>query len=113
MITPISREDIPPYLNEPRSPMRQLAFEAVRDFMESARPGDVYEVTGYPGEGSEGWQRAVQSLTGALNTELFNLSRRSDVRVFRRKGRVFMEMKEPLAVPARPRNPWPGDLPKV
>ena len=113
MITPISREDIPPYRNEPRSPMRQLAFEAVRDFMESARPGDVYEVTGYPGEGSEGWLRAVQSLTAALNTELYHLGRRSDVRVFRRRGRVFMEMREPRVFPERPRNPWPGDLPKV
>lgn len=44
MITPISREDIPPYRNEPRSPMRQLAFEAAKSFVESVEPGDVYEV---------------------------------------------------------------------
>ena len=113
MITPISREDIPPYRNEPRSPMRQLAFEAAKSFVESVEPGDVYEVTGYPGEGSEEWERAAQSLVRALNTELFHLSKKPDVRVFRRRGRVFMEMKKPLVVPARARNPWPGDLPKV
>lgn len=113
MITPISREDIPPYRDEPRSPMRQFAFEAAMDFMSLAKNGDVYEVTGYPGEGSEGWLRAVQSLTAALNTELYHLGRRSDVRVFRRRGRVFMEMREPRVFPERARNPWPGDLPKV
>lgn len=113
MIEKIERDEVPPFGRGcPRSPMRQFAFEAVGQFLAEAREGDVYEVTGCPAEDGEDGRHANQRLSQALNTELHHLSRRRDVRVFRRGGRLFMERKapaSPIAQAARREAAHPGD----
>lgn len=119
MLTKTDWKDVPPYGNQGRSPIRQFAYKTVIEFFENSEVGDVFEVTGYPEMSGNDAMRMAEKVRGAIRTELWHLSKdydtRSDVNVFRRKGRLFMERKEPLnPVKIKPKpNPYPGDLPRV
>lgn len=95
MIRQIPRAEVPPK-NKPRSPMRQFAFEAVRDFM-SAEPktGDVFKVEGFVGEGD---CAVAAKVVSALDAEIHAAGRRKTIDAFRRREQVFLEAVEPHVV---------------
>lgn len=96
MLKKISREDLPPQCsrNGERSPERQFAFETVVEFLKTAQEGDVYEVTGYPERKGEEPIKQLDRIAQALRTELWHMTKQRDVKVFRRRGRLFMEGEE-------------------
>ena len=91
MIQLIAKECVPDANGRPPSPMRLFAQATVEDFMRSSRPGDVFEVSGWPmPEGAsevEAATRARQELGAATAKR----DRRCEVKVSRRGARVFME----------------------
>ena len=98
MLTKIDRADVPPS-NRPRSPMRQVAFDSLREFLAEASTGEVFELTGFPDEGS---RESADRLVGAVREEAHRLDGSRRAKVFRRRGRVFLEAVEPRPI-RRPR----------
>ncbi len=86
MIAKVDRADVPPS-NRPRSPIRQFALDSLTEFLASARAGEVFEVTGFPGR--------PEQMVDAVRAEAHYLGRGRSVRAFRRRGRVFLEALEP------------------
>lgn len=118
MLTKTDWKAIPPYGKENRSPIRQFAYKTVLEFLENSEEGDVFEVTGFPSVEGNDTLRMADKVSQAMRTELWYLRKdydmRSDVKIFRRKERLFMERTR-VRKPQEPikRNPYPGDLPRV
>lgn len=93
MLKQIDRSDIPRMPRDGKSPLRQFANETLREFMETARPGDACEVTGAP---VPECPRPADKVACALRSELFymgsrNIDLRREVKVVTRGGtRVFL-----------------------
>ncbi len=114
MIRAIDKREVPPVGGKTRSEARQFAFEAVGEFLEKAGEGDVYEVTGYPEVPAETKLSRASKIVQAIRTELWHFGKQRDVKVYRRRERIFLELPVPTVItPAKPRNPYPGDLPKI
>ena len=114
MLTKTDWKAVPPYGKEGRSPIRQFAYKTVIEFLETSEVGDVFEVTGFPEMDGNDAMRMAEKVRGAIRTELWHLRKdcdmRSDVNIFRRKERLFMERVKPKQ---RKPNPYPGDMPRV
>ncbi len=95
-----------------KSVYRQFANDTLREFLEQANVGDVFEVTGMP-DGPEDATTRMRKVRQAIDAERFYEDKRNDVKVFQRKGRLFLERTEPYVPTKRKPNPYPGDLPKV
>lgn len=115
MIAAIDRKDIPPQGGRERSPMRKFAFGAVGEFLEAAREGDVYEVTGWPDVPAESSLQRAAKAVSALDTELWHFGAKDIARVYRRRERVFLERKAPKPQPTKTKGPWkwPDDFPEA
>ena len=94
MLKPINKSEIPDYRGKNKSEMRKFAAEAVREFMEKAETGDVFEVTGAPNPKGWGEVALADKLIYAINAESAHVDRNGEVKPFRRKGRVFIERRE-------------------
>ena len=91
MIRKIPRAEVPP-MGKPRSPMRQFAFEAVRDFIASdPQTGDVFRVEGFVGEGDP---TVAGKVVSALDAEIHAAGRTKTIDAFRRREQVFLEAVE-------------------
>lgn len=117
MLTKTEWKNVPPYGKENRSPIRQFAYKTVIEFLEASKVGDVFEVTGFPEMSGVDAYRMADKVREAMRTELFHLRKdydaRSDVKIFRRKERLFMERTKPWKPEPRKPNPYPGDMPRV
>lgn len=128
MLTKIDHKDLPEPGGRQRSEMRNFAYDTLTEFVQVAEIGDVMEVTGFPVLVED--ERAnIEKLMSAFSTEHRYIPEcEGYVRSFRRKGRVFLRMEEPLSVQAarnrrkyaeaeakvakeyaRKPNPYPGD----
>ena len=103
MLHMIDRAEVPGYRSGDKSPLRVFCEKTAREFLDTASPGDVAEVTCAPVEPGE---KGVRRLAGAFRDALFYLHRsvdlRREVRVITRGGeRVFLERREPWVPPTR------------
>ncbi len=76
-----------------KSIYREFANKTLIEFLEKAKVGDVFEVTGFPDTG-EDLTKLTQKIRQAIDTERFYEDKRSVVKVFQRKGRLFLERTE-------------------
>lgn len=107
MLTKIDRSEVPHIGNKPISQMRIFARETLKEFAETTKVGDIVEVTDFPVV-CEDEIANVTKLMNAFRTESFYLdSGDIEIKQFRRKGRVFLENKEPF----RPKNIKPNPYP--
>lgn len=117
MLTKTDWKSVPPYGKENRSPIRQFAHKTVLEFLDASKTGDVFEVTGFPQMEGVDACRMADKVREAIRTELFYLKKdrdmRDEVKLFRRKSRLFIERKEPWVPRQVQRNPYPGDMPRV
>ena len=89
-----------------KSVYRQFANDTLREFLEQAKAGDVFEVTDIP-DGPEDDSRRIAKVRQAIDAERFYEDKRGDVKVFQRKGRLFLERTEPCKPIKRTPNPYP------
>ena len=105
-------KDIPDYCAKEKSAIRKFALEALREFGGCAEVGDVMEVTGFPVVSKDPIKNADKMMQ-ALSQEMRNVECK-EIKRFRRKGRVFLERREPWEpYVSRKPNPYPGDIPRV
>lgn len=109
MLTKINRSEVPNIGNRPLSEMRIFARETLKEFVKTTKVGDIVEVTDFPVV-CEDEIANVSKLMSAFQTEYFYLDCDIEIRRFRRKGRVFLENKEPFRPKnIRKPNPYPFD----
>lgn len=95
MLTKIDRSEVPHIGNKPISEMRIFARETLKEFAETTKVGDIVEVTDFPVVCEDAIAN-VTKLMNAFRTESFYLDSDIEIKQFRRKGRVFLENKEPF-----------------
>ena len=106
MLIPIAPTEVRKLRLQDKSEVRQFANETLREFLEQAAVGDVFEVTGYPGDPEDA--RRLQKVRQAIDAERFYEDKRNAVKVFQRKGRLFLQRTAP-----RTPNPYPENFPRV
>ena len=101
MIQHISRDLVPGNNGRPPSPMRLFARSTVEEFMRASRPGDVFEVSGWPREEGVGEAEAATKARYEIGRATARRDRRCEVKVRKVGARVFMERLQ-VWVPPKP-----------
>ena len=93
MLTLMDKRDAPSHRRLERSERRVFAESTLEEFLGLARTGDVAEVTGLPALVEDPVANADR-VANSIRTELFYQGRRREVKVFRRRDRLFLERVE-------------------
>lgn len=90
MLTILDKRDAPSHRRLERSERRAFAESTLEEFFGLAQAGDVAEVTGLPRLADDPVAN-VDRVAAAVRAELFYQGRRREVKVFRRRDRLFLE----------------------
>ena len=98
MLTIIDKTEVPTHGTGERSEIRKFAMETLKDFFEICSFGEIAEVTGAPEVDAADEIKRADKIIGAFKTELYYSKNRQEVRIFRRKNRIFLERKKPIEI---------------
>lgn len=109
MLTKIDITEVPDQGGRQRSEMRLFAHETLKEFVAKSQIGEIFEVTGFPVVDEDEVKNA-NKLMNAFCAEFRFVPCEDSINRFRRKGRVFLERKEPFRPKnIRKPNPYPFD----
>ena len=98
MLKEIKRADVPPVGGKEPSPIRRFAAEVVEELLPNARAGQVFEVSGWPDDGTVAPARQAQRVRQAVREALWHADRElpmAQLELFCRKERLFIAIRAP------------------
>lgn len=95
MLTPVAKSDMPAISGKPRTTIREFANETIREFLSTAKPNDIAEVTEWPDN------LTAEKVCSEFRAECYLMYRTGQITaedrdrlLFRRRGqRVFLMME--------------------